>query len=116
MYKAQRLTLEQTVKVIDGQAVTTTDSVISDIVDARGYGYRTVMVSSGLDKSVSATLQGSYDSAMAEVVSIGDAVAVTSSAPSGFARNDYYPYIRLLVTNADAPSTGTLSGWVMLKI
>jgi len=116
MYKAKRHTLDSLVKVIDDVAITTTATVYSAVVDARGYDARTVFLVSSLDKNVSATLQGCIDEVFTHSAGIGAAVAVTSASPATAVRNDYYPYIRLMVTNADEPTTGSLNGWVMMKV
>jgi hypothetical protein len=108
-------------KIVEALAVRDTNAHKSTSVNIEGLMEKSLYIANGLDQNASIQIQGCYtDSAVdADWVNIGTAQTVNTTVKAIIGVNEvaqlknYFPWIRITVTCASGPTTGTISATLM---
>lgn len=97
-------------QIFTALAIRDTNSHTSSVSNNIGYRVKTLIVTNGLDQTVTKQCQGSRDNSI--WFNIGDSFTIVAGATVYQTCETYFPYIRALASCTVAPTTGTLDMWV----
>lgn len=106
-------------KVFDDEAIRDTEDHSSTIytldqMNATGI-MKSIIYKNGLNKACSLQLQGSVDEAFTDPVDLGESMSAAASMSAALydTFSDYFPFIRIVATCAETPTSGALNVWVV---
>ena len=96
-------------KIFDAKAIRDTTNHLSIVSDNQSMPTKTIAVCNKLNQDVTCQLEGSFSASFAEVFNIGVTFVVTASTNDWEEASVYFPFIRVKATCSVAPTTGTLT-------
>ena len=96
-------------EIFSAEAITDTAAHYSVVSDNRATPTETIAVKNDHDEEGTFQFEGSNDVAFDDVWKIGSSFTVPANTKSSEDTTKYFPWVRLKVTYATAPSTGTLT-------
>lgn len=96
--------------IFNALAIRDTNSHTSDVSINIGYRVKTLIITNGLNQTVTKQCQGSRDNST--WFNIGDPFTVSSGATIYQTCETYFPYLRATASCSVSPTTGALSMWV----
>lgn len=102
-----------TEKVFDAEAIRNTADHTSSEVFNGEFVIKTLIVENGLNQEVTFQCQGSAEASFSNPFDIGTSWPVTANTNIYQTCDSYIPYWRLVATCATAPTTGTLTVFVI---
>lgn len=104
-------------QVFTDEEIRDTNAHNSPVVDCRTFKNKTVLAVSDLDQPLSCQIQGAYDEDFTDPTDLGAPFTVPIGSVTTERRyetnDDYFPWIRVVVTATGVPTAGDLNMWVM---
>ena len=100
-------------KTFNALAIRDTALKTSTSSDHKQFTPKTIAVCNKLNQQVTFQLQGSFDNSFAEVFNIGATFNVAANTNGWQNASVYFPYLRLTAQCSTAPTTGTLTVFVI---
>ena len=100
-------------EVISALAIRDTADHTSTVSDSRGAIPKTVVIYNETDEDIQVQLQGDRDEDFDEAMNIGTSFTVIASTHDYATISDYMPYLRVVITAGTAPTTGTVSAYLL---